>query len=189
LCHGQLLYLVLLKNGGGCRQVGLLMGGHQVVLRHHFVHGAVQPALKAQVAVGHDAHQVALAVHHGYAADVILGHDVQGLSHRRTQRYGDGVVYHAILSTLHNGHLASLLVDGHVLVNHAYAALAGYGYGHLALGHGVHGGRHEGYVQADVARELRTQLHRLGQHLRVGGNEQDVVKGQTVHHDFVFNER
>ena len=185
--HGQLLNLVLLQNLGGIRQVGLLVSGHQVLLRHHVLHGAVQPALEAQVTVGDNAHQVLLVVHHGNAANVILRHDFQRLGHRAAQRDGHGVVDHAVLSTLHNGHLAGLVLNRHVLVDDANAALAGNGNGHLALGDGVHGSRHKGHVQVNVARKAGFQLYRLRQHLRIGGNQQDVIESKAVHHNLVCN--
>ena len=82
--HGQFLYLVLLQDVGSCHQVGLLMGGHEVVLRHDLIHGTVQAALEAQVTVGDDTHQPLLIIDDGDTADVVLGHDVEGLRHRRT---------------------------------------------------------------------------------------------------------
>ena len=185
--HGQLLNLVLLQNLGSVHQVRLLVRGDEVLLRHHLLYGAVQAALKAQVAVGDDAHEALLVVDHGYASDVVFGHDVKSLCHGAAAGNGDGVVDHAVLSTLDDGHLACLLVDGHVLVDDADASLAGDGNGHLALGDGVHGSRHKGHVQLDVAREAGFQLYRLGQYFRVSGNQQDVVEGQAVHHDFVCN--
>ena len=185
--HGKLLYLVLLQYVGSSHQVGLLVRRHQVLLRHDFLDGTVQLALKAQVTVGDDAYQMALFVDHGNASDVVFCHDVEGLSHRAAQRDGHGVVYHAVLGTLDDGHLAGLVLYRHVLVNDANATLAGYGNSHLALRHRVHGGCDEGHVELDVARETGSQLYRLGQYLGIGWNQQDVVKSQAVHNNLVCN--
>ena len=163
--HGQLLYLVLLQNVGSRRQVGLLVRGDEVVLRHNLVHGTVQATLEAQVAVGHNAHQVALVVYHGNTANVILRHDVQSLGNGRPQGNGYRVVYHTVLGTLHNCNLASLVLYRHILVDDADAALASNGNSHLALRHRVHGSRHEGHVQHNVTREARLQFYRFRQYL------------------------
>ena len=127
------------------------MGGDEVLLRHDFVDGTVKTAFETQVAIGDDAHQMLLVVDHGNTADVILRHDVERLSHRATAGNGHGVVDHTVLSTLDNSHLAGLVLDRHILVDNADTTFAGNGNGHLALGDGVHGGRHEGHVELDVA--------------------------------------
>ena len=163
--HRQLLDLVLLQYLGCGGQVGLHVRCHEVVFRHHVVHLLVQVALKAQVAVGDDAHQVVVFVYHGYAADMVFCHHVESVLDGGAAAYGHGVVYHSVLCTLHDCHLAGLLLDGHVLVDDADAALTSYGYGHLRLGDGVHGRGHEWHVKLDVAREPCFQLHCLGQHV------------------------
>ena len=183
--HGQLLNLVLLKYLGGGGQVRLLVSGHQVAAGHHVVDFVVQAALKAQVAVGDIAHQVALVVNNGNAADVVFGHQCQRLGHRATAADGHRVVNHAVLGTLHDGHLAGLSLYGHVLVDDANAALAGNGNGHRRFRDGVHGSRHKRHVQPDVARETRAQLYRAGQYFRISGDEKDVVESQTVHDNSV----
>ena len=142
---------MLLQNLCGGFQVGSLVRGDDVVLRHHLVDALVQVALEAQVAIGHDAHQVASVVHHGDAADLILGHQRQGVRHGRTALDGDRVINHAVLRTLHDGHLAGLFLDGHVLMDHADAALARDGDSHLGFGHRIHGSRHKRNLQLDVA--------------------------------------
>ena len=54
----------------------------------------------------------------------------------------DRVVDHAVFGALHGVDLTCLLGYGHILVDYAYAAFAGYGDGQTGLGDGVHGGRH-----------------------------------------------
>jgi hypothetical protein len=73
---------------------------------------------------------------------------------------------------------AGLPVDRHVLVQHADAAGAGHGDGHLALGHRVHRRRHERHVEGDAAREAAGGAHVLRVHLRVAGREEHVVEGE-----------
>ena len=160
--YGELFYLVLLQNVGSCRQVCLLMGGHQVVFRHHLVYGAVQPALKAQVAVGDDTYQMTVIIYYGNTADVVFRHDVQGLSDCASQGNGDGVVDHAVLCALDNSHLARLILYRHILVDDTNTSLAGNGNSHLAFCYGVHRCRDKGHIQLNVSREERLQLHHLG---------------------------
>jgi len=63
-------------------------------------------------------------------------------------------------------------------VHDADATLLRDGNGQARFGHGVHGGGHQRQVQADVAGELRRKGSVLGQDLRIGGDEEDVVKGK-----------
>ena len=160
--YRELLYLVLLQYLGCGSQVGLLMRGHEVVLRHNLVYLLVELLLEAQVAVGDDTHQVVLVVNDWYAANVVVAHHVERILHSAAAAYGDGVVDHSVLGTLHYSHLAGLCLDRHILVDNADATLASYRNGHRRLCHGVHCSRNERNVQVYVARELGFQLYRLG---------------------------
>ena len=80
--HGQLLDLVLLQNLGSSDQVGLLMGGHEIILRHDLLNGTIQATLETKVAVGHDTHEVIIIVNHGDTTNMILRHNIEGLRHR-----------------------------------------------------------------------------------------------------------
>ena len=163
--HRQFLNLMLLQYFGSGGKVGLLMGSHQILARHHIVNFALQPALKAQVAIRNDAHQVVLVIYHWNTTDVILSHHGQRVGHGLATANGHGVVNHAVLSTLYNGHLAGLCLDGHILVNHTNATFAGNGNGHSRLRHRVHSSGHERYVQLNVPRKAGFQLYRFGQYL------------------------
>ena len=185
--NGQFLNLVLLQNLGSRRQVGLLMGGNEVLFRHHLIDGAVETALETQVAVGDDTNETLLTVNHRDTADMILSHDIESLGNRRTERNGNWVIDHTILGTLNDGHLTGLILNRHILVNHTDTAFTGDGNSHLALRHRIHSGRHERHVQLDVTRKAGFQLYCLGQYFRVGRNQEDVVERQAVHHNLVCN--
>ena len=101
---------------------------------------------------------------------MVLVHDGEGVSHRLISLNRHGVVNHAVLGTLHNGYLSCLVLNRHVLVNDADAALAGNGNCHRGLGHRVHGSGDKGDLQVDVARKLRGKRHCAGQNFRVSGN-------------------
>ena len=162
--HRKFLYLMFLQNLCSRSQVGLLMGGHQILAGHHLVDGLVQATLEAQVAVGDDTYQMVFLIHYGYAADVVVVHHGQRILHGAALAYGHGVIDHTVLSTLHDCHLTGLVVDAHVLVYHTDTSLAGNGDGHRRLGHGVHGSRHKRHIELNMARKHGFQLYRLGQH-------------------------
>ena len=81
-------------------------------------------------------------------------HELQGVAYGLLLGYGDGIVDHAVLGTLYAAHVRSLLGDGHILVNHAYASFTSERYGQRSLGDRIHGGRHDGYVQLDISRKV-----------------------------------
>ena len=168
--HRQFFDFVFLQDLGGSRQICLLVGRHQIVLRHDFLHRTVQPALEAQVSVGHDTHETLLVIHHGNTAYMILRHNIQGLCHGRSEGNGHGIIDHAIFCTLHDSHLTGLVLDGHILMDHTDASLTGDGNSHLRLRDRIHGSRHEGDIQLNVPGETGFQLNSLGKYLRISRN-------------------
>ena len=149
--HGEFLNFVFLKNQRGGSQVGLLSSGHEVFACHHFLHQLVEVSLKAQVAVGHDTHQVLVVVHHGDTADMVFGHQCQCIAYGASALNSHGVVNHTIFGTLDDGHLSCLFLNAHILVNHTDTTLASDGNSHGRFGHGVHGGGDERDVEVNVA--------------------------------------
>jgi len=128
-----------------------LRGGHEVLARHDVVDEFVHLAFEPEVAVRHDADQLAVVVNDGDAADVVLAHQHECVADGFAALDGDGVVYHAVFGTLDDSHLAGLLVDRHVLVDDADSAFTGYGDSHGRFGYGVHCGCDERHFQFDVA--------------------------------------
>ena len=158
----QLLNLVLLQYLGCCHQVGLLMGGHQVVLRHNLINRTVEPTFETQVTIGHDTYKSFVIINNGNTTNMILCHDLKGLSNCRATWNGDGVVNHTILCPLDNSHLTCLVLNSHVLMNNTNSSLTGNGNSHLTLGHRVHGSSHKGNVQLNMTSEQSFQLYCLG---------------------------
>ena len=165
------------------------MCGDEVLGSHHLVNLLVETAFEAQVAIGHDAHQFVIIVHDGDATNVVVGHHGKGILHGAAAANGHRVVDHAVLGTLHDSHLASLGLYRHVLMNHTDTTFAGDGDGHCRLGDRVHGGGYKRHIQCNVSRKARFQLYSLRQYFRISRNKQDVIKSETVHHDFVFYKR
>ena len=67
---------------------------NQVFLGHHLFHGQVEAVLEAQVAVGQDAHQLAL-LGDGHAGNLVLLHDFERIGDPVLGADGDGVDNHA----------------------------------------------------------------------------------------------
>ncbi len=149
--HRELFDFMALQNLRCFLEVGRLRGGDDVFRGHHFVDGTVEVAFETEVAVGDYTYQEVFFIDHGYAADVEFLHHFQGVANGAAPAYGHRVVNHPVFGAFHRMHLPRLLLYGHVLVNHADAAFACYGYGHRCLCHGVHRGRHERHIQGDVS--------------------------------------
>ena len=95
----------------------------------------------------------------------------------------DRAADHAGLELLDQAHFGRLLLGGHVLVDDADAAVLRHGDGEAGFGHGVHGGGHDGDVQAQAAGEPRGGIHIARQHDRMARNKVDVVVGQGLGED------
>ena len=134
---------MLLQDIGGAVEVRVAGSGDKTVFGHYVADVAVEVFLETEVAVGDDAHEDVLLVHHGDTADVVFGHDAQRVAHGLVGRDGHRRVDHAILGALDRGHLLGLLFDGHILVYHADTTFTSNGNRHLRFGHGVHGRRNE----------------------------------------------
>jgi hypothetical protein len=150
-----------------------LLGGH------HAGHRRVHAGLEAQIAVGDDAHRLAV-VHHRHAGNVALLGESQHLAHREAGRHGNGISHHAALVFLDLHHLPGLLLGAHVLVDDAHAAFLGQGDGQTGLGHRVHGGRQQRNVQLDFPAHAAAEAGVAGQQGRIGRLQEHVVEGEGV---------
>ena len=119
-------------------------------------------------------------INDGKAADIQLVGQRHHLPHRVLGRDDDGIAQHAAFVALDLGHLRGLLLRGEVFVHDADAAFLRHGDGQTRFGHGVHGGRDQGQVQLDVACEAGGEIGVLGQDLREGRDEQNVVKSERI---------
>ena len=64
-----------------CCQVGCLVCCDEVVFGHYVVDFLVESLLESQVAIGDDAFESSVVIDNGYAAYVILCHDVECVAH------------------------------------------------------------------------------------------------------------
>ena len=75
--------------------------------------------------------------------------------------------------------LFRLAIDGEILVDDSYPPFLSKGDGHVALGHGIHGGAEQGDIEANPPRKLGGDVNVRRQDLAVAGFQENVVEGQT----------
>ena len=155
--YGEFLNFVLLQDFTCAGQICRRVGRYEIIARHHFVDRAIEVMLEAQIAVRDNTHELHVIVYDGDTADVIFGHERQGVSDGFSALDGHRIVDHAVLGTLHDGHLTRLLFDRHIFVDHTDTAFTGDRNRHGGFGHSVHGCRHEGNVQLNIARKARRE--------------------------------
>ena len=176
--HQNLLDAVLVQQGLHFVGAGALFHRYQAVAAGHDVgNGLVVVGDEAGVTAGDDADHF-LAFHHRHAGDVVGVGEVDQLAHGGVGADGDRVLDHAGFVFLDGAHLAGLVVHRHAFVQDADAAFLGHGDRQTVFGDGVHGGGQQRDVQLDVARQARLQRYLIGQHIGVGGQEQNVVERQ-----------
>ncbi len=162
--YGQLLDLILQQHFGCVFEFGVVRC-HDPLARHDLLDRPLAVGLESQVAVRHYAYQLVVGVDDGYASYLVLVHQRQRIAHRMVFRYRNRVVDHAALGALDTSYVRSLLGYRHVLVDHAYAALARQRYRQRSLGHGIHGRRYYRDVESDISREPACGIHFSRQHV------------------------
>ena len=173
----QLFNAVLVQDQLRLFERGAHGHGDQVLLGHHVAHGNVGARLKAQVAIGQDAHQP-LALRDGHAADAVAAHHLQRIGNQFVGANGHRIDDHPALRALYLVDFACLVGDGKIAVHNADAALLGHGNGHARLRNRVHGRGEQRRVQRDGARQLRLRAHLHRHNLAEGGYQQDIVESE-----------
>ena len=175
--HGQFFHFVILQDLLYIFAVRAGIGdGYQVPGSHHVPYQRIHVREETDIPVGYDTYQVIVVVRYGDAADVILFHQVQGVSHGLILVDGNRVYDHAVLRALHLPHLGRLLGDTHIFMNYADTSFPCQGDGHRRFCYGVHSGGHNGDVQVDVAGKLGLQAHFPRKDFRIGRNQEDIIK-------------
>src|SRR5690606_16711531 len=139
--------------------------GNQVLAGHALIDPQTQVILEPEVAISKYTDQSAFRFHDGYAADAVLAHQPLRVGQGGTagQRYG--VHDHAGFGALDLADHLRLFGHAHLLVDHADAALASHGHGHLRLGHRVHGSGDEWEVEPHGGGEVGHEADLLRKHL------------------------
>ncbi|EXI75355.1 MAG: hypothetical protein AW07_01256 [Candidatus Accumulibacter sp. SK-11] len=155
-----------------------LMHRHQPRARGHDVaHRLVEQRLEAQVAVGDDADDD-LAIDDRHAGDPVQAGQGENVAYRHRRRDGDRILQDARFEALDAGDFGGLCLWLEVLVHDADAAFLGQGNRQTTFGDRVHRRRNQRQVEADVARQARSQCDIAWHDRRVGGQEKHVVERQ-----------
>ena len=121
---GQLFDLVLAQRLLGFLERGPLAADDEIFARHELADLPVGVGLKLHIAVGDDADELAGFVHDGNAGNAEFGAEIVRIAQRvlrgKEERVGDD----AVLAALDEIDLLGLLLDRHIFMNDADAALA-----------------------------------------------------------------
>ena len=82
---------------------------------------------------------------------MILRHERKSILNGGLPTDSHGVIDHTVFCSLHNGHLACLLLDAHVLVDDTDTTFASNGNSHGGFGNRIHGCCHERNLKLNVA--------------------------------------
>ena len=126
------------------------------------------------------AHQLALAVHHGKRAErkPLLRDQLQHLPDQLLRGHFDRLLDQAVDVVLHAADFGKLLPLGHVVMDQPQPAVERHRDGHARLGHRVHVGGDDRDVQVQSLRQRRVELGVARQDFGVERRERDVVVGQ-----------
>ena len=167
----------------GVLELGALGDGDQLVaLGHDIGHRLIEIGLETQVAIGHDANDLA-PVENRQSRDPVLSGQRQHVVHGHGGRDRDRVLDHAALETLDLGHLGRLGFRGHVLVHDAHPAFLGDGDGEAGFGYRVHCRRQQRNVQRNARGKAGLEADVAGNDSGVGREQQDVVKSEGFLND------
>ena len=178
--NGQLFHLAAQQQRLGFLQSDALRGGNEVIFGHHFPDGDIEAGHELEVAVGDDAHQLAIGIADGDAADMELAHQAVGIADEVFRREEKGIIDDTVFAALDAIHLIGLLANGHILMNDADAALPGHGDGHAAFGNGIHGGTDERSIEVNIPGQTGAHIDIGGQHCAVGRYHQDIIEGESL---------
>ena len=115
--------------------------GDEMVFRHNACNLHIIVGHKTHIAVCEYAYKLAAVVTDGNTRNSVTVHKLVRFLYRVLRMQEKRIYYNSVLTSLNLVHLTLLSLNGHILVNYAYAALTRYGYCHSRFGYGVHGRR------------------------------------------------
>ena len=177
--HQQFFHAVFVQNVLRVFERGSHRDGDEIFLGHHFADGNVEAGLKAQIAIGENAHQFSV-LGDGHAGNFVLAHDFERVRNLGVRRHGDRIDDHAAFRALHFVHFVGLLLRRQVAMDDPDAALLGQRNRHVRFRDRVHGGADDGNVQPDIARELGLSVGQGGNDVGARGQQQHVVEGERL---------
>ena len=152
--------------------------GDEVFFRHHFRNRQIEARFEAQVAIGEDADQLALAGDRD-ARDAVMLHELERVRDFFAGPDGDGVDNHAAFTAFDAVDLFCLTIDRHIAMHEANAALLGKRNGEVRFGYGVHRGADDGDVERNSTGESGFCLRFGGENFATCGNEEHIIEGET----------
>ena len=93
---------------------------------------------ETHITVGDDADELVFLVHNRQTGDVETAAQLVEVGEGHVRAHGERIADHTGFGTLDDVDLGGLVVDGKVAVQHADAAVASHGDGHVGFGDGVH---------------------------------------------------
>jgi hypothetical protein len=129
---------------------------------------------------GKQPNQFALVIHDGKSAEAefFLLNQGQHIADELAGRDLDRFLNQTVNVIFDAADLGKLLALRHVVMDEAEPAVGRHGNGHARFGHGVHVGRNDRDVEAQIFRELRVELRVARKNLRIKRRQRDVVEGQ-----------
>ena len=175
---GELFHLAAQQQRLRFLQRDALRGSDEVLLGHDLADGNIEAGHEFKVAVGDDAHQLAVGIADGDTADVELAHQTVGIADKMLRREEKGIIDDAVFTALDPVDLVCLLTNGHILVNDANAALPRHGNRHTAFGNGIHGGTEQRGIEVDIPCQTGAHIDIGRQNAAVCRHHQNVIKGE-----------
>src|SRR5271165_1518651 len=176
--HQQLFHAMFVQNLFRFFERGANRNRDQMILGHHLGNGQIEARLKAQIAVGQNAHQLAVFSDRD-AGDAEAAHQLQRVGNPLVGVNGDRVDDHAAFAAFYLVDLFRLPVDRKILVNDADAALLGQRDRQMGLRYGIHGGTDDGDIQCDVPGHPRARVGIGRKYGAARGLQQYVIKGES----------
>ena len=184
LVHNRkLLHTGLGQNRLGLLERNALPGCHQVLCGHAFLDRTVEIFLKFQIPVCDDAHQL-LSLGNGNAGNAELCHKVIGIPQGVLRREKERIRNNAVFRTFYPVNLLSLLLNRHILMDYADAALPRHSNRHAVLRHRIHTRTHQRDIQLNLFGQICGQIHLIGDHFRVGRHQKHVIKRNAFTDNF-----
>ena len=178
--YGELLYTVLLEDGLGFVKRRADKAGDKPALGHDLIDAAAHIGLKLHVAVRDDADELASLVNDGHTGDAELRHErvsvTEGVSGAEVER----ICNNAVFGALDQIDLLGLMLNAHVLMDDANAALSRDRDRHAVLGDGIHSRAHYGHVEPDLIGEPCPKLNIGRQNVTLGGDKKHVIKRKPL---------
>ena len=155
----------------------------EVFLRHHVFDGLIVVGLKAEIAVGEDADELAVAGD-GHAADAVALHEGDRVAHEILRFEEEGIGDDAVFGALDLVHLLGLFLDAHVLMDDAEPPFARHGDGKAALRDGVHCRGDDGKIERKPLAQRGAEVYIVRQDVGRLRDEQNVVKCKSFFDHF-----